>query len=246
MTVLTVAELGAHKGLPADFLRSPGVGLHDLPGGVGIPYYTDEPANWQGHRWVGPVKLRTALAAVDGSYWVEGLALYAYGGWRIGREERPLSDPPVGLVVCEGESDCWALWLHGFRAIGLPGANCVDTLLLEHVDEFARVYVVHEPDQAGDRFVAGVTERLGELAYRGQARELRMPPGVKDPCHLHQCCGERFAEVLGQCMESAGRLAPPSAVMSEAELRRLFLTLQRRPKVAALLWNLLRRSAVNA
>ena len=183
-------DLAEAKRLPADFLR--GLGLHDLAAGeVGVPYW-------------GPtgeeiaVKRRTALKAKDGSYWPTGTPLAAYGQWRIADATKA-----AFLIVVEGESDCWALWLHGLPALGLPGANTAKTLLREHVEAVATVYVHREPDAGGEAFVKGVQARLTALGFRGKAFELRMPAGVKDPADLHAADSDQFKAALESCIRAA-------------------------------------------
>ena len=186
----TLTDLAEAKRLPADFLR--GLGLHDLAAGeVGVPYW-------------GPtgeeiaVKRRTALKAKDGSYWPTGTPLAAYGQWRIADATKA-----AFLIVVEGESDCWALWLHGLPALGLPGANTAKTLLREHVEAVATVYVHREPDAGGEAFVKGVQARLTALGFRGKAFELRMPAGVKDPADLHAADSDQFKAALESCIRAA-------------------------------------------
>jgi hypothetical protein len=189
---LTLAALAAAKRFPVAFLKE--LGLQDLPtGGVSIPYY-------------GPtgeeiaLKRRTAIKAKAGSYWPKGRPLAAYGQWRIGDANR------AGfLIVVEGESDCWALWNHGLPALGIPGANAAKVIEREHVEAVETIYVSREPDQGGERFVAGVRERLAALGFAGKVFELRMPDGMKDPADLHAADSERFKER----MEHAIRVATP-------------------------------------
>jgi DNA primase len=227
---ITVDELAAAKGFDADFLRGPRVGLYDTRGGVAIPYWSDDAEE-------PVVKLRTALAARDGSRWAKGVAPRAYGEWRLDEARRQRR-----LLVVEGESDCWASWAGGFAALGLPGAGMAECLEAAHLDCVDVVYVAHEPDQAGGRFVAGVVDQLAACNFRGVARELHMPAGTKDVCQLFQHAGRKFAAALDCCLEHAGRLALPPAILSEAELGRLLNTLERRPNAAATLAKLLREA----
>jgi hypothetical protein len=202
---LTVAALAEDKGLPVEFLR--GLGLHDLPGGVGIPYY-------------GPtgediaVKQRTAATATDGSYWPEGVPLAAYGQWRNDEANR------AGfLIINEGESDPWTLWYHGLPGLGLPGSGTACTLLREHVEAVETVYIVREPDRGGEAFVRGVLRRLAALGFAGKVYELRMPDGVKDPNDLHKADPGRFKERLGEAMKAAAplELPPPAGATGQPD-----------------------------
>jgi hypothetical protein len=187
--VVTVEKLAAHKGLPAEFLRS--LGLHDLPDGVGIPYHD------AGGRAVA-VKRRTALVARAGSYWPDGVRPMAYG-------ELFLDEGKAAgyRVLVEGESDVWALRYHGFPALGLPGVDTVrKTLALGHVAGVPRLYVCQEPDAGGALFVPNVANRLAELGWHGELLVVR-PEGVKDPSELHQQHPKRFPDLFRQALDRA-------------------------------------------
>jgi hypothetical protein len=189
---VTVGQLAEHKQLPAQHLKA--VGLHDTAQGVAVPYYDvagDQVA----------VKMRTALVAKQGSRWPAGTPLAAYGQWKLDEAAK------AGfLILVEGESDCWALWHHGLPALGLPGANTAGTLVREHVEAVEKVYVHREPDQGGEAFVKGVAARLKVIGFKGQALEIRMPEGVKDPADLHLKDPAKFPESVKACMLGASPL----------------------------------------
>ena len=47
-----------------------------------------------------------------------GVGAAPYGLWRLDRARK------FGrLYLCEGESDCWAMWSATFTALGIPGAQ---------------------------------------------------------------------------------------------------------------------------
>jgi hypothetical protein len=169
---ITLADLAMAKRIPMSFLQE--LGIHDLDGGgVGIPYYDQAGEDIA-------VKKRAALKASEGSCWPKGQALASYGDWKLDDANR------AGLLfLVEGESDCWALWHHGFPALGIPGSHSAKVLTAEHVACVEKLYVHREPDQGGDAFVGGVADRLGEIGWKGQAFQIRLPGGVKDPSALH-------------------------------------------------------------
>jgi hypothetical protein len=191
--VLTVAALAAARRLPEAFLRS--LGLDDNGAGVVIPYH-DDAGN--------PLfdRLRTALAAKDGTRQPAGVSLCPYGLWRLDTARRA-----GHLYLVEGESDCWALWHHGLPALGLPGSNTAAILTAEHLSCIDTLYVVREPDQGGTAFVQGVGRRLAELFWRGAAHELTMPAGIKDPCELHVSAPEHFLSCLRERVCATSPLA---------------------------------------
>ncbi len=194
-----MATLADAKCLSSDFLRE--LGLHDLAeGAVGIPYYDPAGENIA-------VKRRSALKATDGSYWPKGTPLAAYGQWRLAEAAK------AGFqIVVEGESDCWALWFHKLPALGIPGANAVKVLELEHVEGVGTIYVHREPDRGGAAFVEGLRNRMAALGYVGKVFELRMPEGVKDPADLHLQNPRMFKERLEEAIRASTVLQLPSVL----------------------------------
>jgi hypothetical protein len=186
---LTVAALAEAKQLPGEFLRS--LGLSDTRRGVAIPYRSTDGAEIA-------VKERTALKAKEGSFWPKGVKLAAYGAERIGEANK------TGfLVAVEGESDCWTLWHHGLPALGMPGAGAAQVILPEHVEMISTVYIHVEPDQGGERFLAGVLARLAMLHFKGKVFVLRMPCGVKDPSDLHCLSPDQFKAKMQEAIQAS-------------------------------------------
>ena len=128
----------------------------------------------------------------------KGVSLRAYGQWRLDQAQRT-----AFLIIPEGESNCWALWLHRLPGLGLPGSNAAATLEAEFVAGLATVYVHKDPDQGGETFINGVAARLAVLGFCGEAFELRMPPGLKDPADLHAANPDGFKAVLEKCIRAA-------------------------------------------
>lgn len=179
---VTVAALAYHKRLPVDFLG--GLGLSDLPdGGVAMPYFDESGQQ---------LFVRERESPRQARFWQpKGVPLRAYGEWKLHEAQK------AGvLALVEGESDCWALWHHGFPALGIPGASTVKVLTAEHLVGVDKLYVHREPDKGGEQFVKGVIDRLKKLDYQSRAFELRMPDDIKDPADLHVADPERFSERL--------------------------------------------------
>ena len=204
---LTLQDLAADKGLPADFLH--GLGLHGLPGarGVGIPYKNADGTTAR-------IKRRTALVAKEGSFWPKGAPLVVYGQERLG-EARTQGF----LVLGEGESDGWTCWYHGFPYLGIPGAGAARTLQADHLMGIDRLYVIEESDGAGPALVHGVARRLRELSWQGQAFVVRLPD-AKDPNELHKRDPNGFESAFGAALAAAGPLSaePQPAAEAPAEL----------------------------
>jgi hypothetical protein len=192
---ITVEGLAKAKGLTAKFLRD--LGLKDDRRGVQIPYYDlagDEIAS----------KARTALIAKDGSRWPAGMSTVAYGEWRLAEAWKAGT-----LLVVEGESDCWALWFHGQPALGIPGSGATKCLTVEHLVGIQKLYVSREPGTGGEVFVKGIIGRLRALNFTGQAFELSMSAGMKDPADLHlQCQDGTFLDSLHERMDVAPQIWP--------------------------------------
>ena len=185
---ITLAELADAKAIPAEFLRA--LGLRDLDRGVLIPYLAADGT------LLARQRLRTALKAGAGSSWLPGEGpVVPYGLDRLAAAR-------AGglLVLVEGESDCWTCWLHGFPALGIPGAGAAKSLQADHLAGFSRLYLVHEPDAGGDAFVAGVTARLAHLRWTGTAFEVRLD-GAKDPNALHQRDPGAFPDGLRSALD---------------------------------------------
>lgn len=166
---VTVARLATEKRLPVEFLDD--LGIEDSPrwNGIGIGYY-----DLDGKQHTR-LRKRITLRAKDGSTWVGKGDLIPYGVWRLREAETKT------LLIVEGESDCWSLWYAGYAALGIPGASNVRPLLAEHVEDFERIIVVSEPDSAGAKFPALVSDRLHEVGFAGRIHTLYIgASGFKD------------------------------------------------------------------
>lgn len=175
--LITLADLAKAKHFEVPFLNE--LGVYDYPnerGGVLIAY-ADEDGNLTRRQ-----RRRTAIKAKDGCEWTgpKDDKPVPYGLWRLDDARKR-----GFLVICEGETDCWALWAHGWPALGLPGGTNVGCLHAVHLREIAKVYVVQEPDRTGGELPERLAGRLKEVGFKGDLLALKMPPGAKDPCDLH-------------------------------------------------------------
>lgn len=85
------------------------------------------------------------------------------------------------MVIVEGESDTQTCWLHGFPALGLPGANTWnEDRDAPRLDDIATIYVVIEPDTGG----AAVMRWLEKSSIASRVRLVRLN-GAKDVNQLH-------------------------------------------------------------
>jgi putative DNA primase/helicase len=163
---ITVAALADARKLPVSFLVA--LGVRNLPfrTGIEIPY-RDERGD------VLLFKRRLYLALTDAEEraglvkfrWPFGAPLMAYGVWLLKVARRAKR-----LVLVEGESDCWTLWLHGIPALGLPGADSPRTTLHgNHLLGIGHLLIVQEDGVGGLRFKRNVAARLREIGFKGKA-----------------------------------------------------------------------------
>lgn len=198
---LNVGRLSSAKQLPEDFLRDVCL-LGDRPDGVHIQYLDRDGS-------AARQRLRTRETAKDGSLWLHAREpIIPYGAWRSDADAN-------GMVLVEGESDCWTLWYQEIAALGIPGALMFKVLRSEDVAGFKRLWVCREPDAGGDAFVAGARKRLHELNWTGQLFELRMPYDAKDPNDLFQMNPSTFKNTFIAAVNSATPLTLDTVRESE-------------------------------
>ena len=188
---LTLLDLALEKQLPWQFLFKLGVMEHPS-GGLHIPYHLPDGSLAPRQR------IRTALAAKEGSYWSKGEgSIVPYGLERLDEARK------AGyLVVVEGESDCWTLWYQGFPALGLPGAEMTGTLEESMLTGIDQLYIMQEPDAGGKAFVTGIARRLKTWQWQGKASVLHLS-GAKDPNALHIQGRQAFRVAFQHALEQA-------------------------------------------
>ena len=188
---LSLLDLAFEKQLPWQFLCKLGVMEHPS-GGLEIPYHRPDVTLAARYR------IRTALAAKEGSFWSKGEgSIVAYGLERL-EEARKAGY----LVLVEGESDCWTLWYHQFPALGLPGAKMAGTLEESVLAGIDRLYIMQEPDAGGTPFVTQIARKLEAWQWPGQACVLRLS-GAKDPNALHQQERQGFRAAFQRALDQA-------------------------------------------
>lgn len=187
---LTVRDLSAAKGIDEPFLRKQG--LEDTPEGVVIEYRLMDGSPAPRRR------IRKALAGEKMWAWLPGEGSPVPYGL-----DRLLDAREQGfLVLVEGESDCWTLWLRGFPTLGIPGSAMASKIEPEHLDGIPEIYCWREPDKGGDTFAAGVVKRLREINYTGKTHEMKVS-GVKDPSDLYLASPGKFNDVFLKAIAEA-------------------------------------------
>lgn len=181
----TVETLAALKRLDPQWLREQGV--DDLPGGgVSIAYHDD----------TGEVLYRRKRDVPGGPRFEtpKGVRSVVYG-----REKLSGQDTFAVMHLCEGESDCWALWAAGLPAVAVPGNNCTRCLTLADLGGAPTVYVCMQrtPDnpKADSVFRDRIAEQLRKVGFAGNAYVVLPPPGVKDFSDARAADPEGFASL---------------------------------------------------
>lgn len=186
MKGLTVTQLCEAKGFLLDELTALGVvdGTYDGQPCVEIRYHDAAGA-------VARVKRRLVLEGKKRFQWSPGAPTMPYGLYRLAELE-----PGIPIVLVEGESDCWSLWLEGFAALGIPGVNTWKSEYAALVGD-RPVFVWQESDDAGPRFAKAVTADLPE------ARVILAPSGSKDPAALRHADRTGFRAGMDALMAMA-------------------------------------------
>jgi hypothetical protein len=211
-----LADFAVAKGFTVDQLKS--FGVRQGQRHVEIPYYEMSGAER------ARVRLRSAIAARDGSSWSEGDAeLVPYG------LHRPVPWDKAYAFIVEGESDCWALWSNNKPALGIPGASNAKCLRLEHVRGATSLYVVREPGVAGARFPHKVADRLYSQGFAGAVYAIDIEK-AKDPLDLWQIDPGNFEVDLRAAIVGRELIKRPEPVPESETGVRSLTSLLARPR----------------
>lgn len=202
----TLEQYAEAKRLPADFLR--GLGLSEIvymkSPAVRIPYLGADGTELC-------VRFRVAVAGEVTVRAKAGSKLCLYGLNRLEQARE------AGYVVIEeGESCAQTSWLHGFPALGLPGASSWNEQRdAEHLDGIGTVYVLIEPDRGGE----AVLRWLQASSVRDRVRLVRLD-GAKDVSELYLADPDRFVERFEAALQAAIPWAEHERVAAEIRTRR--------------------------
>lgn len=160
------------RGIDLDLARSAGLGVvrNPLPqhaqyvGRLAIPYLTDH----------GPVNMTFRCLSFHNCKEVGGHGKYEkMKGWGSNLYGvRSLSRAEDWIAVTEGEIDCLTLDCVGIPAVGVPGAENWQPHWYNVLEDFSRVYVFTDGDDAGE----GMWERFSH-ELKGSALRVRLPAG---------------------------------------------------------------------
>jgi putative DNA primase/helicase len=186
---ITIEEYAQAKRLPPAFLK--GLGITEAKARwnrrtitiMHIPYRSEAGETTAVRK---RYFLRRAPNGEDNRFrWERGAKLSLYGLWRLAEMRKA-----GWILLVEGESDCHTAWLHDVPALGVPGANNWKEEWSAHVKDL-NVFVWHEPDTGGDRFIASLQRSIPG------AKVIAPPDGVKDLSELH-VKGEDLRSALTQ------------------------------------------------
>jgi hypothetical protein len=186
----TLAEYAEAKKLPVEFLTNLGLREQKYLGqtAVRIPYFRADGGN-------PSIKFRVSLSGNPKTRWRKSDKALLYGAWCI-EECRKAGY----AIIDEGESDTQTLWLHDFRAVGLPGAATWneqrDAPLLEGIPV---IFVIIEPDKGG----AATMRWLARSSIAPRARLVHMPSATKDPSALYLANPAEFREAFQRALDAA-------------------------------------------
>jgi hypothetical protein len=217
----TVQGFAKAKKLDAEMLRKLGISDYKdtrWPNRIlRIPYRDadgNEPA----------VRLRPAVSGEH--LWRKGSKPCLFGLWRLGELQGCAVDggdrtpPTPEIILVEGESDTLTLWQHDIPALGLPGANgWRESRDAEHLKDFARVFVLIEPDQGGE----AVLGWLAQSSIRDRAWLIELD-GFKDASELHVDDPNKFGERWAAAVERAEPWRERAARIEDAERREVAQT----------------------
>lgn len=110
--------------------------------------------------------------------WSEGAQLTIYGEWMIDMF------PDEYVIICEGESDCHALWSDDFMAVGIPGAKNFKKEYAKFFKRFKKIYIHSEEDSGAELFIEQISRYLPKKKlYIISSSEVN--EYCKDPSDLH-------------------------------------------------------------
>lgn len=188
----SVDKIAKDKYLSVDLLKKLGVKqISDTD--VQILYYDIEGSGNCRQR------IRTNVIAKEGSRWEENdKKVVPYGLWKLEEAYKR-----GFIIVCEGESDCWTLWKYGYPAMGLPGAGMTGKLEINYIDNIPKVFIIHEYDEGGQKFLEGIIKRLKDINYIGEAFEINMTPEYNDINDLYKKNKPAFPKTVDELLRNA-------------------------------------------
>lgn len=202
---LTIKDYAKAKQLPLDFLKKLGLRNAFWRGNpvVVIPY-------WDASGEIACKRIRGTMDGKDRFFWRKGDKPIPYGLWRKQGQRSKY------IMLPEGESDCHTLWMHGFPAFGLPGANSWREEWAPYFDGYEQIYAVIEPDRGGD----AVLKSLGNSRIRDRVWLVRLD-GAKDASELYLSDPRNFKQNWNTAMTAA---VPWSETEEETQQPRLTQT----------------------
>ena len=200
----TLEAYSEAKGLPVEFLQSLGVSQISYASAPAVRFtYLDVAGDEVCVRYRvsldGEIKIRTKKGHKHQLYGLHRLHHAAELGY---------------AVLVEGESDTQTLWLHGYPALGIPGANSWrEDRDADHLAEIPTIYVVVEPDTGGE----AVLRWVAASSIRDRVRLVSVDQ--KDVSGLYLSDREGFRDRFEAALQSATPWAEHERVASDIRAR---------------------------
>jgi len=189
---LTLEMLAEEKQIPAEKLYDwhfREVPDKDTGKKIAIHYLTREKS-------VAKIQHRFGKNAESRFKWASGGKFILYGLWRI--SEWGTTDT---VYLVEGTSDCITLWNVDLPALGIPSATIWNPDWWKELEEFQRIVMIPDTDNAGSGLVKLLAKTQPEQ-FRERVYVLRLPSDVKDVNELwirENADPERFKQALDSC-----------------------------------------------
>jgi AAA domain-containing protein len=193
----TVAAIAVAKRLDPAWLAE--LGVADLSGGgIQISYFGED----------GEELFRRQRGQPGGPRFQQpaGVPLRLYGLWRLDCCRKSGS-----AFLCEGESDCWAMWDAKQPALGIPGKDAARCIQLADVDDLSDLYVLPDNQPAGDaeKFLSAVAKQLAAIHWQGRLWRVAVPESFKDVSDWRAQDPARFKEELTAAHSNRQRVELP-------------------------------------
>lgn len=188
---LTLEQYAQAKKLPVDFLASLGLSDKKFSGtpAIRIPYRDAD-----GVTLATRYRLAMEKGDPDNRFrWSSGSKTNLYGLWRLEDVRKQ-----GYVILVEGESCSQTLWHAGFPALGVPGASNWKATFDDALTGIERVYVIVEPDQAGESFLATLQQRH----FKSRLHIVRLD-GFKDASALYLADPANFAQRMQSALDGA-------------------------------------------
>lgn len=104
---------------------------------------------------------------------------------------RALQMPGTAIGICEGEIDALVATMSGLPSVGVPGAHNWKPFYNRLFEDYERVILLGDGDEAGREFVATLSRNINEAVRRP------LPKGEDVNSYVMEYGAEKFLEYVG-------------------------------------------------